>query len=119
MSHEMPGRSVPRGWIVTAVVGLTMIAATVGTWAIITDIAEIGRVHEPNAEHADQAALNAGTADERFEQAFELGDELFATLVQRARRRRRERRTRPALHARASRRPEGHQRVVQSTLPRE
>jgi cytochrome c551/c552/cytochrome c553 len=79
MSHEMPGRSVPRGWIVTAVIGLMVFAVSVGTWAIITDTAEIGVVHEPNAEHADQAALNAGTADQRFELAFELGDELFAT----------------------------------------
>ena len=79
MSHAMRRRSVPRGLIVTAVVGLTVIAAGGGAWAIITDTAEIAAVHEPNAEHADQAALNAGTANERFDLAFELGDELFAT----------------------------------------
>lgn len=79
MSHEMPGRSVPRGWIVTAVVGIVVIAASVGTWAIYTNVAEIGIVHDPVAVHADQSALNSGTPHERFELAFELGDELFGT----------------------------------------
>ena len=79
MSHDVPGRSVPRGWIVTAVVCLAMVAASVGTWAIITDTAEIAVVHRANATHAIQAELNSLPAAQRFEEAFELGDELFAT----------------------------------------
>jgi hypothetical protein len=70
---------VPRGWIVAAFVGLVLAGLSAGAWAIITDIAEIGIVHEPNAEHADQSELIGMPPDEAFIEAFELGDELFAT----------------------------------------
>jgi cytochrome c551/c552 len=49
-------------------------------WAIVTDFSNVDNVHDAVAEHADQAELNAiGDPDERFEETFELGDELFAT----------------------------------------
>ena len=79
MSHDVHERSLPRGRIVTAAIAATIIAVSVSAWAIMTDLAEIALVHEPNATHADQSVLNNGSDEERFEEAFELGDELFAT----------------------------------------
>jgi hypothetical protein len=51
---------------------------TVG-WAIVTEFAHVRGVHQPAAVHTDQFRLNALSAPERFVEAFELGDELFAT----------------------------------------
>ncbi len=36
-------------------------------------------MHSPVAEHIDQAELNALTGNAKFTEAFEIGDELFAT----------------------------------------
>ena len=47
--------------------------------AVITDLGEIAKVHQSVAEHADQGELNGLPANEKFIEAFELGDELFAT----------------------------------------
>jgi hypothetical protein len=61
----------------TGIVILTVAAA----WAIVTDMTNVALVHSPVAEHVDQGelvALNASDPDAAFEEAFELGDELFA-----------------------------------------
>jgi hypothetical protein len=47
--------------------------------AIVSDFAIVGVMHQPLAVHADQGALNALPDAEAFTEAFELGDELFAT----------------------------------------
>ena len=78
MFSNMLGRRVPRRWTACALAGLTLFGAAVVS-AVITDPAEIAIVHLPAAVHADQGALNALPADQRFIEAFELGDELFAT----------------------------------------
>lgn len=55
-------------------------AASTGVWAIVTDLTNVRLVHAPVAVHADQGTLNAIPDEhERFEEAFELGDELFGT----------------------------------------
>jgi len=46
-------------------------------WAIVTDFTNVANVHRAAAEHADQGELNALPPDEKFIEAFELGDELF------------------------------------------
>lgn len=79
MLHTLRGpRTSRRGLtLFTAVLALTVVGT--GTWAFITDEAEVDLVHDPVAAHADQAELNGLPASERFTEAFELGDELFAT----------------------------------------
>ena len=66
---------------VSRLVRLTLAAAIVllgvSAWALVTDFTNVDNVHDPVAVHADQAELNALPADERFDEAFELGDELF------------------------------------------
>ena len=62
-------------WLVALSLILT---ATIG-WAIVTDLTHVRNVHSAAAQHVDQAALNALAPDERFLEAFETGDELFAT----------------------------------------
>ncbi len=54
--------------------------ASISAWAIVTDFGNVANVHRPVAVHADQDDLN-GEPDlnARFTEAFELGDELFAT----------------------------------------
>jgi hypothetical protein len=52
-------------------------------WAIVTSLGEVDLVHDPAAVHVSQQDLKTLVASNRrheaFEQAFELGDELFAT----------------------------------------
>ena len=48
-------------------------------WAIVTDLANVRNIYRPVAEHVEQADLNALPANEKFAEAFEIGDELFAT----------------------------------------
>jgi len=48
-------------------------------WAIVTDLTHVDSVHDAAAEHVEQSELNALAAGERFTEAFEIGDELFAT----------------------------------------
>jgi len=76
--YNMLSRRVSRRWTACALAGLTLLSAGVVS-AVITDPAEIAIVHQPAAEHADQSDLNSLPAAERFAEAFELGDELFAT----------------------------------------
>ena len=67
-------RSLPRSLVPTA----AFLLASMSAWAIVTDLAQVRNVYRPVAEHADQADLNALAANEKFTEAFELGDELFA-----------------------------------------
>jgi hypothetical protein len=57
---------------------VALFCASVSAWAIVTDLANVRAVHSPAGEHVDQADLNALAAGERFTEAFEIGDELFA-----------------------------------------
>jgi hypothetical protein len=57
--------------------GVVILTAAVA-WAIVTDMTNVALVHSPVAVHADQAELTALPADAAFDEAFELGDELFA-----------------------------------------
>ncbi len=71
-------------WIrLAALVAAAAGAAGISVWAIVTDRAEVALVHRPMAVHAQQEQLMALVAGnqgrEAYEQAFELGDELFAT----------------------------------------
>jgi hypothetical protein len=60
-------------------VALSLIfTATIG-WAIVTDLTNVRNVHSAAAQHVDQHDLNLLPPDERFVEAFEIGDELFAT----------------------------------------
>jgi hypothetical protein len=60
------------------------LAGGAGVWAIVTDLGEVRAIHPPVAVHADQAELHelvlSGQGAEAFDEAFELGDELFATV---------------------------------------
>jgi hypothetical protein len=51
-----------------------------GVYAIVTDMTNVALVHRPAAAHVEQDEIN-DIADpfERFIEAFEIGDELFAT----------------------------------------
>jgi hypothetical protein len=64
--------------------GLVVAAGSgAGVYAIVTNLSTINEVHDPVAVHADQDELRSLVANnqgrEAFEEAFELGDELFAT----------------------------------------
>ena len=66
------------------VVLATVLMGGAGVYAIVTDLTDVKNVHTAAAVHVDQQELLdlvlAGHDDEAFEEAFELGDELFATL---------------------------------------
>jgi hypothetical protein len=54
----------------------------VSAWAIVTDLTNVANVHDGAAEHVSQAELNSlptAPVNQRFIEAFEIGDELFAT----------------------------------------
>ena len=74
-------RSVPSlGPLVRPILLSTgVLLASVSAWAIVTDLTNVANVYRAVGEHIDQAALNALPASERFTEAFEIGDELFAT----------------------------------------
>src|SRR4026207_194948 len=74
----MLSRRVSRRWMACAPAAMALLGAGVVS-AVIPDLGEIAKVHQSVAEHADQAELNGLPTDERFIEAFELGDELFAT----------------------------------------
>ena len=61
----------------------TFLLGGAGVWAIVTDLTDVRLVHSPTAVHASQgellALVQSGQTDEAFEEAFELGDELFGT----------------------------------------
>jgi hypothetical protein len=73
-----------RGWRLA--LGLYAAATVLGAaslWAIVTSLGEVDLVHDPVAVHVSQQDLKdlvaAGRRSDAFEEAFELGDELFAT----------------------------------------
>jgi hypothetical protein len=72
----------PSFWGMVVLAALLMGGA--GVYAIVTDLTEVKKVHTAAAVHVDQQELLdlvlAGHDEEAFEEAFELGDELFATL---------------------------------------
>jgi hypothetical protein len=67
-----------------AVVVTTVLTGGAGVYAIVTDLTEVKKVHSAAAVHADQQELLdlvlAGQDEQAFDETFELGDELFATL---------------------------------------
>ena len=75
----MQRRTRLSGRVVWLLAAAAMVLMAMGTWAIVTDTAQVGIVHAALAVHADQAELNALPRAEAFVEAFELGDELFAT----------------------------------------
>lgn len=70
--------SLTKRWI-AALSTLMVVATAAAVWAIVTDLTNVTLVHQAAAVHADQFALNALPSHEAFEEAFELGDELFGT----------------------------------------
>jgi hypothetical protein len=58
---------------------VAFLVASVSAWAIVTDLANVRSLYRAAGEHIDQADLNALTGNQRFTEAFEIGDELFAT----------------------------------------
>jgi hypothetical protein len=74
-----------RTWPVVLGLGLAVIfGGTLGAWAMTRDLGLTGSLHEAAAEHADQDELMnlvlSGEFGKAFEEAFELGDELFETV---------------------------------------
>jgi hypothetical protein len=73
-------RRLPLRIKVVAIAAL-MLGLGGAAWGIIIDLTVVGAIHVPNAEHADQEELYdlvaSGQTEEAFEEAFELGDELF------------------------------------------
>jgi hypothetical protein len=56
-----------------------VILVSVSAWAIVTDLSNVANVHDGAADHVLQTDLNALPVSEEFLEAFEIGDELFAT----------------------------------------
>ncbi|NNG04104.1 MAG: hypothetical protein HKM95_08380 [Inquilinus sp.] len=80
--HNKEENALARAWVLPAM--LTAAAALVGATsalAIVTSLGEVDELHDPVAEHVDQADLTtlvqAGHGEEAFETAFDAGDELF------------------------------------------
>jgi hypothetical protein len=64
-----------------AIGSIAVLLAVSATWAIVTDLSIVATLHQPQAEHIDQATLvnlvKNAQADEAFAEAFKHGDELF------------------------------------------
>lgn len=77
-------RRVARPSFWGTVVVTIVLSGGAGVYAIVTDLTEVKKVHSGAAVHADQQELLglvlAGQDEAAFEETFELGDELFATL---------------------------------------
>jgi Di-haem oxidoreductase, putative peroxidase len=75
------GRSVPllRRLVRPLLLSTGVLLASISAWAIVTDLTNVANVHSAVGEHVEQAALNGLPASEKFAEAFEVGDELFAT----------------------------------------
>jgi hypothetical protein len=71
----------PSPWVLGA---FLVLLAGRSAWAIVTDLTDVEIVYETEVEHADQDELRdlvaSGQKDKAFEEAFELGDELFGTV---------------------------------------
>ncbi len=77
MSH--PAFRSRHGFGPPLILTAALLFVSVTAWAIVTDFRNVDDVHDAVAVHADQRALNALSADAEFDEAFELGDELFGT----------------------------------------
>lgn len=75
----MQSRMRVRGGMTWLIGVATVVLMAAAAWAIVTDTAQVGLVHQALAVHADQDELNALPRGAAFVEAFELGDELFAT----------------------------------------
>src|SRR5262245_25194752 len=80
---DPPMRTVhSRRWRLLAIVGA--LGLTAAAYPIITNLTLVATLHEPAAEHLDQADLLAlvqqGPPGAAFAEAFEHGDELFETV---------------------------------------
>ena len=83
MKTRRVGRRIARRSLWT-LLGLTLLlAGGAGVQAIVTNLSTVRAVHQPVAVHADQdrfkSLVAGGRGREAFDEAFELGDELFAT----------------------------------------
>jgi hypothetical protein len=76
---SLPTFRTPSGLGPPIILAAAVLFTSVTSWAIVTDFTNVANVHDPVAVHADQHDLNALPADQEFVEAFELGDELFAT----------------------------------------
>jgi hypothetical protein len=78
---SFPHSAVRHGRFLTRplVLLVAILCASISAWAIVTDLANVRNVHRAVGEHVEQAELNALPVSERFTDAFEIGDELFAT----------------------------------------
>jgi hypothetical protein len=69
--------------VLLAVLCGVAVSSAVTVWAIVTSLGEVELVHDALAVHVSQTELRdlvaAGKNDVAFDEAFELGDELFAT----------------------------------------
>jgi di-heme oxidoreductase (putative peroxidase) len=79
MTHFRSSSLLPRSPASRFVLTAAGVLVSVSAWAIVTDMTNVDNVHDPAAEHIDQAELNALPAGAKFAEAFEVGDELFAT----------------------------------------
>ncbi|HEY7499869.1 MAG TPA: di-heme oxidoredictase family protein [Vicinamibacterales bacterium] len=61
------------------ILAAAVILVSAAAWAIVTDFTNVDNVHDAVAEHVTQTRLNGLPPDEEFLEAFEIGDELFAT----------------------------------------
>jgi hypothetical protein len=74
MTRQFSG---PRGAVPPLILTAALLFVSVSAWAIVTNFTDVENVHDPVAEHVDQATLNALPPSEEFLEAFEIGDELF------------------------------------------
>lgn len=67
-----------------ALAAVIVIGSALGARAIITNLVLVSALHEPQATHVDQAELiglvQSNQTEQAFEEAFEHGDQLFATV---------------------------------------
>jgi hypothetical protein len=79
MTH-LSFRRLPWRLSLWALAVVAVVAGGAGVYAIVTDMTDVANVHQPVAQHIDQDELNAIPDQfERFSEAFEVGDVLFAT----------------------------------------
>jgi hypothetical protein len=82
MERSPLSRTSPTFVRASVIGGVVMLATAIGL-ALTGDLALVGTLHKPVAEHTDQYDLmglvRGGQADEAYALAFEHGDELFET----------------------------------------
>lgn len=73
-----------RNWVRSFVlISILIFGNSITGWAIVTERGVVQNSHQPQAKHADQidlvTSVQRGQPDKAFNEAFELGDALFAT----------------------------------------